>query len=176
MTTPLSQSLANYGRPEDLATIDAYMRQAAVAAVADAIRARAAELEVVDLERSAIRVCDDPRLPEFSSLSASESSRERVQHVTVRPVVDVPRAAKSGWLVRNWPRVAIVLVVLVTLGVGAWLLVLALAAAFAALATALAAAVPVLLGIGALVLLITLCGGRGSGGGGFSGTFQGRMH
>jgi hypothetical protein len=163
-----------YGHPEDLAVIDAYMRTAATRAVADAIRAAQPAL-VDNRPHYAIAAVDHWQQPELDTLSAPQSSRERVQQVTVRPVAGEPLSARTSWLQRYWPQLACGLVLAAALGVGAWLLVLAIAAAIAALVAALTALLPILACVVVVLLVLALCG-RGGGGKTFSGTFQGKIH
>lgn len=145
---------------DDLAVIDAYMRDAAVRAVADAIRARAGELQLVQ----------DHQLAGEYALSVPVPAAAPPRVVTAYPVPDRPEYAPVGWWERHWPKVACA-VFAGGLAVGLfWLITMAISAV---VAVASAAIWP--LGIAAAVLL--LAGGRGGGGGrSFSGTFQGRMH
>lgn len=148
---------------DDLAVIDAYMRDAAVRAVADAIRARTGELQLVQ----------DHQLAGEYALSAPVPAATAPRVVTAYPVPDGPEYAPVGWWERHWPKVACA-VFAGGLAVGLfWLITMAVAAVVSVVSTA----IPGLLGLGALILLtLLLAGGRGGGGKSFSGTFQGRMH
>lgn len=144
---------------DDLAVIDAYMRDAAVRAVADAIRARAGELQLAQ----------DHQLAGEYALRATLPAAPAPRVVTAYPVPDGPEYAPVGWWERHWPKVACA-VFAGGLAVGLfWLITMAISAV-----VAVASATIWPLGIVAMVLL--LCLGRGGGGKSFSGTFHGRMH
>lgn len=137
------------------------MRELAVRALADAIRARSGDLEIVDHERALINPLRD---------AVPAVSEPRV--VTTRPMLTEADYAPPGWWERHWPKVAAA-VFAGGLAVGLfWLITMAISAVVATVATA----VPGLLGLGALALVVLLCLGRGGGSKSFSGTFQGRIH
>jgi hypothetical protein len=169
-------------REVDLATIDAFMRDAAARAVADAIRAQTGQLEP-------LHVLDDPRQPElamllghpnsisrFSALSAPVTAPAEPRRATVYPVPVEQPGCQLGWWDRHWHHVAIGVIATAGACGAVYLVILAVTALLSALVTAVMALVPVLIGILAVVVLIALLAGGRGGGRDFSGTFQGRLH
>lgn len=147
---------------DDLADIEACMKAAGVAWLAEAARAHSGTLEVYQ----------QPAAPSVVPEWAPPG------HEWTR-VYDVPDNYYLPW----WQRVNKSALALRTLGVLAVIsvclgLVWLVMAVVAAITTAVTAAIPAitgLLGIALLVMLLAALGGRG-GGRGFSGTFTGRMH
>ena len=146
---------------DDRAVIEEYMRELAVRALADAIRARSGDLEIVDHERALINPLRD-------AVPAAVAPRV----VTTRPRLTDADYELPGWWERHWPKVAAA-VFAGGLAIGLfWLVTMAVSAVVATVATA----IPSLLGLGVLALVVLLCLGRGSGGRAVSGTWQGRIH
>lgn len=149
---------------DDQAVIEYFCQRAAVAAMADLIRADGGQLA---LPRAEIEVSTAPQL--------IEPDVPKVRCVTVTPVPEV--VDDRSW----WERLDKVSLALRTLGVltgltlcgvVAWLVIMA-AQAIAAAVTAL---VPVLLTVAGVIVIIVLLSSLGGDGGSFSGTFGGRMH
>lgn len=156
---------------EDRADVEAFMKAAGLRAVADAVRAQSAELEVydgrdVDYERW--------RYQNSTSSVFEDHGMSRVpvpRYITTHPVPEAPRR-------RTWAeldKVSLALRLLKYLSIIS-LVVLAAYAVLAflhAIATALAALIVPLLTAAAIVLVIMLLLGMGGGGksGGFSGTW-----
>jgi hypothetical protein len=156
---------------EDRADVEAFMKAAGLRAVADAVRAQSAELEVydgrdVDYERW--------RYQNSTNSVFEDHGMSRVpvpRYVTTHPV---PEASRR----RTWAeldKVSLALRLLKYLSI-VGLVVLAAYAVLAflhAIATALAALIVPLLTAAAIVLVVMLLLGRGGGGksGGFSGTW-----
>lgn len=147
---------------DDLAVIDAYMRDAATRAVADAIRAQAGQLELPTGEQALYR-------PE--SLSADR----RV--LTVHPVDYDPPVRQLAWYRRRSTLFAAgVAAFLAVAGLVVW----AVVGVVSAVSSSIDANSGSIEGFAVLAVIVLLClmfGGRGGGsrGGSFSGTFEGRM-
>lgn len=151
----------------DMDVINAFMRQAATKAVADAIREQTSQLALTSLARP---VLTDPSVYQVDNVG------RRPRNVEVHPIDgSYSPPQRSGWL-----GISPVKWVAITLGLSAivgliWGLIVIISALVTATVTAVTSVMPVLIGVGLIVLLVMLCSGRG-GGGTFSGTFSGRMH
>ena len=152
---------------DDLQIIEAYCKQAAVAAIADLIRQEGGPLAI-----SAASY----RPPAVINTDDQIISEHEPRHVTTLPVEYIDNRT---W----WQRVDKFVLFLRVLGVLAVIgvclgLVWIVTSIVAVITTALVTALPALLGIAAVVALVMVLAamGGGRGGGGFSGTFQGRMH
>lgn len=153
---------------DDLATIQEYCKQAAVAAVADAIRAHTGQLVQVQ-EPQPAAIAAPP-----VDLDALTADREPI---TLYPVPVREPLRETWWRLEpfEWALLGFGVTVL---GVFVWLAVEvmgALGRAAASAGHAISIAAPTIGGVLLLVLLVALCS-RGGGGHGFSGTFSGRMH
>lgn len=149
----------------DLDVINAYMRDAATRAVADAIRAHAGQLELAsDLPGSAI-----------SALSGPAPAQQRSAYTTVTPVPIERYDQPDGWWRRHWPHALIGTAAATFIGLTVW----AIASIVSAAEHAAAAHSDGLSSLGALLLVgllaLMFCGRRKGGGRTFSGTFSGRM-
>lgn len=150
---------------EDRADVEAFMKAAGLRAVADAVRAQSAELEVYDVDYERWRYQNS------TSSVFEDHGMSRVpvpRYVTTHPVPEAPR--------RRLDKVSLALRLLKYLSiVGVVVLVAYAVLAFLhAIATALAALIVPLLTAAAIVLVVmSLLGMRGGGGnsGGFSGTW-----
>lgn len=147
---------------DDLAVIDAYMRDAATRAVADAIRAQAGQLELPVGEQALYR-------PE------SPSTEARV--LTVHPIDYNPPVRQPAWYRRRSTLLAAgVSAFLAVAGLVVWALIGVVTAASQAI-DANSGSIEGFAVLAVIALLCLMFGGRGKGSGGqFSGTFTGRMH
>jgi hypothetical protein len=156
---------------EDRADVEAFMKAAGLRAVADAVRAQSAELEIygdrdVDYERQ--------QYQNSTSSVFEDHGMSRVpvpRHVTTHLVPEAPR--RRTWAELDKISLALRLLKYLSI-VGLVVLVAYAVLAFLhAIATALAALIVPLLTAAAIVLVIMLLFGMGGGGksGGFSGTW-----
>lgn len=149
----------------DLAAIDAYMREAAVRAVADAVRAHAGTLELAS----------DLQSPVIPALSAPLPARQGLAYTTVTPVPIERYEQPDGWWRRHWHHALIGTAVATFVGLTTWAVISIITAAEHA-ATEHGSG---LVGVLVIVAIVAwMCTRRGGGGGGksFSGTFTGRMN
>ncbi len=154
---------------DDLATIQEYCQRAAVAAVADAIRAQTGQL--VPVEHPQITAIAAPPV-DLDALTASQ------EPITLHPVPVREPVRETRWRLDQleW---ALLGFAATALGLLVWIaveVVWALGRAASAAGAAISAAAPAAGGIALLVLLALLLCRGGGGGRGFSGTFSGRMH
>jgi hypothetical protein len=155
---------------DDLADIEAFMKQAGVRAVAEAVRARSGEL-------ATYQSAQQPEEIHAARLSPDWWTQHRVstRQVVTTPVEhDAAPSWAMPWYRRRLTRITAGLAaVLAVLGLAIWAVVGVVTAASAAVSAHFGAiqGIAVLLG---LVLLCSTLGGR-RGGSQFSGTFTGRM-
>lgn len=144
---------------DDLIVIDTYMREQAIRAVADAIRAQQGQLV--------------PMPEGQQALSAPVTYPPAREAITVHPVPIDGYSEPAGWWERHWHHVAVSSGVAGVVGLFVWAVIRLLTRAV----SAAAGMAPSLGGIALVVLLVAwLCSRGGGGGRSFSGTFEGKMH
>lgn len=146
---------------DDLAVIDAYMRDAATHAVADAIRARTGRLALPASDQALYRPEAEPADPRV---------------LTVHPVDYDQPARQLAWYRRRSTAVGAGIAAFLA---GTGLVVWAVVGVVSAASRAIDSNSGSIEGFAVLAVIALLCmmlGGRRRGGGSFSGTFNGRMH
>jgi hypothetical protein len=157
---------------EDRADVEAFMKAAGLRAVADAVRAQSAELEIyggrdVDYERQ--------QYQNSTSSVFEDHGMSRVpvpQYVTTCPVPEAP--CRRTWAELDKVSLSLRLLKYLSIVGLVFLVAYAVLAFLHAIATALAALIVPLLTAAAIVLVVMLLFGMGGGGGksgGFSGTW-----
>jgi hypothetical protein len=159
--------------PEDLDVIRDYCNRAAVAAVADLIRASESGRLALPAGLSSPPVVIDETGVEIPD---QNDSAPRLQYAMGTPVPEVIDE-RTWWervdKVRLTFRCLGVLASLGALAAAAWIVVMVVQAIVAAVT----AIIPMVLTVLGVIALIVLLGALGGGSGrGFSGTFSGRMH